>query len=169
MDKSDEKAIVKIYGKEELRVILKSPPKSEWVKKHPLYGTNYVPIEKVEQILDHLFERWWCEVLDYSVIANSIAVHIRLHCYTSDGSEYLADGLGAAPIQTKAGASPVDHSQVLTDAVQKALPAAKTFALKDAADNLGDVFGRNVSRREMDSYFGGANKNQINNLKQKLG
>ena len=60
----------------------------------------------------------------------------------------MLDGLGAAPIQTKSGASPVDHSAVLTDAVMKALPAAESYALKDAADKLGKLFGSDLGRKD---------------------
>ena len=131
----------------EFKKILRTQPKQSWVKEHPMYkGTKYVPIYITERLLDHLFDRWSVEVISFQVVINSIAVHVRLRAW-KDGVEYVHDGLGASPIQTKAGASPIDHNSVLTDAVMKALPAAKSFALKDAADHLGEIFGRSISRK----------------------
>jgi len=131
----------------EFKKLLLSQPKQRWIKRHPLYKeVKYVPIYIVERLLDHLFDRWSVEVINYQIIINSIAVHVRLRAW-KDGVEYVHDGLGASPIQTKAGASPIDHNSVLTDAVMKALPAAKSFALKDAADHLGEIFGRSISRK----------------------
>jgi hypothetical protein len=131
----------------EFKKMLRHQPKQSWVKEHPLYkGVKYIPIYITERLLDHLFDRWSVEVVSFNIIVNSIAVHVRLRAW-KDGVEYVHDGLGAVPIQTKSGASPIDHNSVLTDAVMKALPAAKSFALKDASDHLGEIFGRSISRK----------------------
>ncbi len=131
----------------EFREMLRHQPKQSWVKEHPMYkGLKYIPIYITERLLDRLFDRWSVEVINYQVIVNSITVHVRLRAW-KDGVEYCHDGLGASSIQTKSGASPIDHNSVLADAVMKALPAAKSFALKDATDHLGEIFGRSISRK----------------------
>lgn len=145
MSEQNENSLARFSGNE-LKKILQSTPRMEWTAKHPT-GHRYVPIDKVEDILDKIFDIWRVEILEYRVIANSICVTVRLHCTTHDGKILMADGLGAAPIITKSGASPVDQSAILTDSVQKSLPAAKSFAIKDAAENLGRIFGRSVSRK----------------------
>lgn len=132
-------------------IVNTTPPKM-WVKKHPFGNFDYIPIDKIELMLDVLFKKWEVEVLSYSIIANSIAVHIRLRVETYDGEVITHDGLGAAPIHTEKGASPVDHSKILTDSVMKALPAAKSFAIKDAAEHLGEIFGRNIGRKDTVGY-----------------
>jgi hypothetical protein len=56
------------------------------------------------------------------------------------------DGVGAAPLQVNAGANPTDITQLKSNAVMLATPAAKSFAIKDAAEHLGEMFGRNLNR-----------------------
>lgn len=150
------------------RQLLDKEPPGSWVKTHPMVrNLQYLPIDKVEMLLDRLFKNWSVEVIDYRVIANSICVHLRLRVVDYEGSERVFDGFGAAPIQTKSGASPIDHSAILTDAVMKALPAAKSFALKDAAEHLGNIFGRNLGRKISEPVTGGSDE-IINNIKEKI-
>lgn len=122
-----------------------SPPK-EWVSKHKLTKNDYIPISVIEQLLDLFFPLWEIEVVNYNVILNSITVHIRLKVKYPDGSIRVVDGLGAAPIQQESGSEINDTSSVKKTAIQISLPIAKSFALKDAADHLGKIFGRDLSR-----------------------
>lgn len=139
-------------GVMQFKELINTPPPKVWVKKHPYGGFDYIPIDKVELLLDVLFKKWEVSVISHNIIANSIAVHIRLRVETYDGEVITHDGLGAAPIHTEKGASPVDHTKILTDSVMKALPAAKSFAIKDAAEHLGEIFGRNVGRKDTVDY-----------------
>lgn len=121
------------------------PPK-EWVKKNKLTKTDHLPISVVEQLLDLFFPLWEVKIVNYQVILNSISVHIRLKVKYPDGSIRVVDGVGAAPIQQDSGSEINDTSSVKKTAIQMALPIAKSFALKDAADHLGKIFGRDLSR-----------------------
>lgn len=108
---------------------------------------EYLPIEMVEQLLSRIFVKWCFEIKSVSTIANSVVVIGRLH-YLNPVTNQMewTDGAGANPIHTRKGASATDFSQVLTLAVQQAVPAAESYALKDAAEKLGNLFGKNLGR-----------------------
>lgn len=146
--------------------ILNIQPPKGWINKHPIGGFEYISIDKIEMLLDTLFKKWEVTVMSYNVIANSVAVHIRLRVETYDNEVITHDGLGAAPIHTEKGASPVDHTKILTDSVMKALPAAKSFAIKDAAEHLGEIFGRNIGRKNVMNITGNIVNDLLNEIKK---
>lgn len=137
-------------NQENLKVILNHKPREEWIKKHPFAkNVNYIPIGKIENLLDTIFLNWRVEVISVSPLFNSVAVQIRLHYVSPVTGEWsYQDGLGAVGIQTDKGKQASDLSAVKQDAVMKALPAAKSYAIKDAAEHLGAIFGRDLNRGE---------------------
>src|SRR3990172_4642768 len=86
----------------ELNVILNAEPKQEWIKIHPFIKDHqYIPIERIEFLLTAIFVRWWVEVLNTKLTANSIEVTVRLFVINPLGSEvWHNDGVGAFPLQT---------------------------------------------------------------------
>lgn len=137
-----------------LNIILNTPPNPDWVKDHPMAkGVKYIPIDRIEFLLTRLFLKWWVEVKSYQVMANSCAVCIRLHYQNIENDEWSCqDGLGAAPIQTKKGAGAMDVAETLNDAIMKALPAAESYAIKDAAEKIGKIFGKDLNRKDEIGY-----------------
>lgn len=137
-----------------LNLLLNCDPSEKWLKKHPLAkNVKYMPIEITEWLLTRLFLKWNVEVRNVQVIANSVVVTVRLHYQDILSNEMLwQDGLGAAPIQTKSGAAATDWNMVLTDAVMKAAPAAETYAVKDAAEKIGKIFGKDMNRADKIAY-----------------
>jgi len=134
--------------REELAKILATQPPQGFVKEHPFVkGLKYTPIGIVEGLLDRLFgfANWKIEVTDTKMMANSVVVVIRLH-YRIDGEWLFHDGVGAAPLQVNQGAKPTDIDELKNNAVMIGLPAAKSFAIKDASEHLGELFGRNLNR-----------------------
>lgn len=128
------------------------PPKN-WLKLHPSSSDDkkilYLPVEKVEFLLTKMFGEWSVEVIDYKPLFNAVSVHVRLHLvHPFTKKSFHIDGVGAVQVQTKKGASAADLSQINHEAVMKALPAAKSYAIKDAADHLGKLFGRDLNRKE---------------------
>ena len=125
------------------------PPQS-WVKDHPfIKNYKYLPIERVEYLLRSIFQYWEWKVIDYRVIANAIAVHGRLRVQHPVSGEWLEyDGLGAVDIQLKSGSNPTDFSAIMSGAIQKNLPSAESFALKDASEKIGDIFGGSLNRKD---------------------
>lgn len=140
----------------DLNVLLNQKPKKEWIKEHPLAkGVKYLTIARVEYLLTAIFVNWSVEVKTIQMIANSVVVSVRLHFKDPVSGEMLwTDGIGAAPIQTDKGASATDFSQVKNDAVMKAAPAAESFAIKDAAHKLGNLFGADLNRNDEIAYSG---------------
>lgn len=133
-----------------LRVLNTDPPK-EWVKVHPFAtGVKYIPIEKVELLLTKVFQEWHVEVRETKQLLNSITVSVRLHYKDPISGDYKwQDGVGAVPAKTEKGARASDMSAILSDAVMTGLPAAKSFAVKDAAENIGKIFGKDLNRRDV--------------------
>ena len=153
-------------GQNELNVLLNQPPKSEWIKEHPFAkGVKYIPIERIEFLLTRLFIKWRVEVKSIQTIANSCVVTIRLHYQNVEDNEWSwQDGIGAAPIQTEKDAGAMDWNKVRTDSVMKAAPAAESYAVKDAAEKIGKIFGKDLNRKDeiiYDSLTGAIPEEQI--------
>lgn len=139
-----------------LTVILNQPPPEKWLVKHPMInGYSYLPIERVEYLLTRIFTKWWVEVKQCQVLANSIVVTVRLFVVNPLSKEIeFQDGIGASPIQTDKGAGAMDWNAAKNDGVQKAAPSAESYAIKDAAEKFGKLFGKDVSRKNSMDYTG---------------
>lgn len=146
--------LLNIIGKESaLLILLNHNPPSKWVKEHPYAGVPYIPIDKVEYLLTKIFRKWWVEIKNVQLIANSVAVTVRLF-YTNPitGKTEWQDGIGAQPLQTDKGAGATDFNAVKSNAVQLALPSAESYAIKDAAEKLGKIFGKDINRKDTLAY-----------------
>lgn len=161
--KKNVPAIADLYGDTEmtikqnqLQILLNQPPNPKWLKPHPTAKRNvggksvpvqYLPIERVEWLLTTIFKRWRVEILNTSIIANSVVITVRLHYLDPITGQWdWTDGVGANPIQTDSGAAATDWQKVKAAGVQMAAPAAKSYAIKDAAETLGQLFGKDVNR-----------------------
>ena len=138
----------------DLNILLNQPPAEKWLKKHPISsGVRYLPIERVEWLLTRIFLEWRVEVKQIQVIANSCVVTIRLFYRDVLTNEMLwQDGIGAAPIQTDKGAGATDFNKVKSDGVMKSAPAAESYAVKDAAEKIGKLFGKDLNRADQLLY-----------------
>lgn len=138
----------------DLNRLLNQEPSPKWIKEHPFNkGLKYIPIERIEWLLTNIFLRWWVEVKEVKVVANSVVVTVCL-CVPDPitGETISHDGVAAVDIQTKKDASATDFSQILPFAVMKAVPAAKSYAVKDAAENFGKLFGKDLNRKDFIAY-----------------
>ena len=154
------------YDQNELNKLLNCPPSKNWTKDHPIakkeivkngvktkVPIQYLPIERVEALLTVLFIRWHVEIRQVQVIANSVVVTVRLFYQdVLSDAELWQDGVGAAPIQTDQGAGAMDWNATKTDAVMKAVPAAESYAVKDAAEKIGKIFGKDLNRADQILY-----------------
>jgi hypothetical protein len=155
-------SIADLYSKDHLptihetslfQVLVNQNPKNEWIRQHPMTRGEYLPIERVEWLLTQIFIEWKVEIKSVQVVANSVVVTIRLYVFDQMKKEWKwQDGVGASPIQTDKGAGAMDWNAVKSDAVMKAAPAAESFAVKDAAEKFGKLFGRDLNRKETFSY-----------------
>jgi len=154
---------VDVFRNDQLNLLLNQDPPKAWVKEHPFVKQEvnvggqkvkqplpYIPINRVETLLTAIFQEWKVEIINSGQMFNSVYVHVRLH-YRSpiDGCWKYHDGLGAVGVQTDKGESASNLNSIKQDAVMKALPAAKSYAIKDAADHLGKLFGRDLTRSEV--------------------
>jgi hypothetical protein len=135
---------------DQLKAITNEPPIQKFIKQHPFAkGVKYIPIDKIEFLLDRIFQQWRVEVKDYQQLFNSVTVSVRLHYLDPiTGQWNYHDGVGAVGIQTDKGKAASDLTAVKQDAVMKALPAAKSYAIKDAAEHFGALFGRDLNRKD---------------------
>lgn len=138
----------------ELKSVLNQTPNKAWIKNHPIAkDVVYLPIDKVETMLDMIFQQWRVEILSISQLAQSICCTIRLHYLNPVTKEWsYHDGVGAVPLRTDKGFSAADLSHIKNDAVATGAPAAKSFAIKDAAEHLGKLFGRDLNRKDAVAY-----------------
>jgi hypothetical protein len=146
------------FKNDQLNLLLNQPPHKTWVKEFPavmgIKGT-YLPIDKVEFLLTRIFQDWKVEVLREGVAFQSCYVTVRLHYRNPLTGEWsFHDGIGAAPVQTNAGKSAADLGEIKSRAVQMAFPIAKSGAIKDAADHLGSLFGRDLNRKDTILFAG---------------
>lgn len=141
-------------GKEnELLLLVNCKPPQKWIEKHPMSGTPYIPIGKIEFLLTKIFGRWWVEIRDTKLIANSVSVTVRLFYKNPiTGETEFQDGIGAQPLQTDKGAGATDFNSIKSNAVSLALPSAESYAIKDAAEKIGVLFGKDISREKTIEY-----------------
>lgn len=152
------------FKNDQLNTLLNQQPLEKWIKQHPFAkNVRYLPIDKVEFMLTRIFQQWKVEVINVSQLFNSISVQVRLHYLNPVNGEWsYHDGVGAVGIQTDKGAAASDLSAIKQDAVMKALPAAKSYAIKDAAEHLGTLFGRDLNRKDTMPFMGAYSENKLN-------
>lgn len=150
------------FKNDQLNLLLNQPTPEKWIKDHPFAkNVKYIPIDKVEFLLTRIFQEWKVEIIKYSALFNSVSCHIRLHYKNPISGEWsFHDGVGAVGVQTDAGKSAADLGAIKQDAVMKALPAAESYAIKDAAEKLGILFGKNLNRKDTIGFAGAYSKEE---------
>lgn len=148
---SDNEMIIKDT---QLAIILNSEPQPAWIKTHPMVkNAKYIPIEIIEYLLTRIFGRWKVEIKESKIVANSMQVTIRLWYIDPIGGDWeWQDGIGASPLQTDQGKGAVDFNYIKSGAVMMAAPAAESYAIKDAAEKLGKLFGKDLNRKDTIGY-----------------
>lgn len=147
--KSD--SVIELANLDEFNVLINQQPPAKWIKTNPFANNSkYLPIDKVELLLRKIYKDVDIEVLRESVMFNSVTVTVRVH-YTHPvtGQKGFKDGVGAKQIQTKKGSSPADFANINNNAVEMALPIAKTNSIKDACHTLGRIFGGDLNRKDI--------------------
>lgn len=136
---------------ESLNVILNTEPPAKWVKVHPFISNHkYLPIDKVEYLLRKIFKDYRIKITGQGTAFNGVWVTVRVK-YRSpiDGKFHYQDGIGAMQLQTAKGTSPADLGNINNGAISMAFPIAKTLAVKDACDHIGNIFGANLNRKDV--------------------
>ena len=138
----------------QFQVLVNQDPAPGWLQDHPMVsGVKYLPISRVEWLLTTLFLRWNLEIKSIMTIANSVVVTVRLYYLDPiTGQMEWQDGAGSCPIQTDKGAGAMEWDKVQSMSVMKAVPAAESYAEKDAAEKIGKIFGRDLNRKNGGDY-----------------
>lgn len=132
-------------------ILNQSPPK-KWLKTHK--GIEYQPGDRVKNSLLTIFQDYDWSIKDIKIVANSILVYGTISVVNPvTGRITHKDGVGAWPIQLKAGSSPLAFENIIQDAIQKNAPAAETLALKNAAAKLGKIFSNGKSEIDFDPIY----------------
>ncbi|MFZ4705564.1 MAG: hypothetical protein ACOYMF_06095 [Bacteroidales bacterium] len=150
-DLYNENAVELLSKFNSLNIILNTEPKADWIKENN--GIKYLPIERIEWLLTRVYIKHYPEVKQVQLIGNSVQVTVRLHVLNPVSNEWeWADGVGACPLQTDKGKGATDFQYLKNASVQMAAPAAKSYAIKDAADHFGKIFGRDLNRSTNPNY-----------------
>ena len=151
--------IATLFKKDQFNLLMNQTPEPKWVLENKFAGNSkYIPIGILETLLQRIFKEFRVEVMREGTMFNSVYVTIRLHYLHPISGEWgFHDGVGSAQVQTKVGASPADLQNINNNAVMMALPMAKSYAIKDACDHFGKLFGRDLNRKDTMGF--GVDKN----------
>lgn len=147
--------IEQAFKDDALNAILYKQIPGQWIKTHPfIKDYKYVSVDKLKQLATQLFQRIEIEVVGYSQLFNSVACHVRVKVRNPlNHDEWITqDGVGACPVQTDKGSSAADMGAIKSSAIQMALPAAKSYAVKDALEELGTLFGAGLNNKELEAF-----------------
>ena len=117
---------------ENLDEVLSWQPKKEWVKEHDyIKGWMYLPIQHKEFLMDRLFGDYEIDIKETRETKTGCFVVVNVYTIIK-----THDGIGA-----------VEFNQSLNASM--GFPMAKTFAISDALDHYGVIFGRNLNRKDI--------------------
>jgi len=146
------------FKNDQFKLLVNQQPPASWIKVNKFANNSqYVPIDKIEYLLDKIIQHWKIEILETKQMFNSVMVSVRVHYkHPIDNNWYFHDGVACKELQTKkdSGILKPDFSNLNSGAIEMAAPIAKTMAIKDACDHIGRIFGRDLNRKEILSYIG---------------
>ena len=160
----------KAFKQDSFNWLMNQPPNPNWIKENKYAGNSkYIPIGTIETLLQKVLREFRIEILREGQLFNAVYCTIRLHYLspvTNDWSFF--DGTGAVELQTKAGSSAADLANINKGAVMMALPMAKSYAIKDASEHFGALFGRDLNRKDVMTFTPDQNLSKFGNNKEKL-
>jgi len=143
-----------LHYKESVRAILSQNPPEVRINDKA-NNAFYVPVQVVEELLDYLFPHSWSiEPKNTQWIANEI-VGDGVLVIDCGGIKRTIWGSAAVMMQHKSkdkggDGDPSNLANKITNTLQKDYPHLKSEVLKSAAKMLGNVFGRNLNRKNAD-------------------
>lgn len=132
---------------------LDTPVKMDLVQTRKLGGNrthSYLPFPVQQAIADLMFQSWNVISEDYQTIANEIICTVKLSYIPAypEADADVCSGSAAGPIQMKSGAKITEFPEKkITNALEYNLPSVRNTAIGNALESLGNVFGRNISRK----------------------
>ena len=160
------------FAQDDLNLILNTPVPQSWVKTHPMVtitvnGQNvplpYIPIKRVKYLLKRIYGKYEWEIKSCQQILNAVVIVGKLTITNPvTGERESQDGVGATAIQMNKGATQGDLSAIKANAIQIGAPAAESYALKNAAEKFGDIFGGNIYDVDSTAYTSPFGNEKIN-------
>ena len=158
----DEDTQLMRFRQDNLNVILNTPVPEKWIKRHPfvkikINGSEqnlpYISVKKVKYLLNRIFGSYQWEIKNVGQLLNAVYVTGKLTVVNPiSGEIWSQEGCGATAIQMDKGATQGDLTAIKANAIQLALPSAESYALKNAAEKFGEIFGGNIYDTE-DSHY----------------
>lgn len=157
--------------------LVNNPFPAKWLKKVKVGGgrqIDYAPIDKIEFLLTRVFGPFWLrEIRDEKQVLNSMISRIRLHYKIPGTAIWLyQDGAGGSAIQVDANEEPgntnsrkIKPSEInflKSTGIQQAYPASVSFALSNAAEKIGELFGRGLNKDDAIKYDGTYDPYKVN-------
>ena len=111
---------------------------------------KYLPMAIKEAVADNIFQYW--NIIDekYTIIANELIATIKIvfvPAYPS-ADELFCTGSASVPIQMDKGGKISDFpNNKKRNALEYNLPSVRSEAASNALGTLGNIFGRNLSRK----------------------
>ena len=154
--------LAKITPEMEMRVKLENflgalsrQPSDKDIDKTPDGKAFTLPIDFVETTLDELFFGMWqthsfTYNREFNELIGSLVLEVK-HPITGDWIKRM--GAGGIIIMQDSGAT-LDqfNSTKKKNALDLSFPKLKAECLKNAAQSLGNIFGRNLNRKKKDNY-----------------
>jgi hypothetical protein len=121
----------------------KDPNKSIIKSNKFSQGAKYLPIEVLETLLDSLYQGLWkIENLQWKQDLNAVTVSLDLAVFHPVAHIWITRaGIGSVPVEISK-----ETKIISSKALHKNIPAAKSFAFRNAVQSLGRRFGRNLNR-----------------------
>jgi hypothetical protein len=143
---------------------LNSAPSELAVESTPDRKAQTVVISHIEMTLDELFfGQWKTENFKWNAIANEVQGSIELVCiHPVTGFEIRRTGAASIVIMVDRAPENIagqernqwalNPSNKKPNALDMAFPKLKSECLKNAAQSLGKIFGRDLNRKNVDQY-----------------
>lgn len=134
--------------------IVNTEPPYIWVRTNKFANNSkYLPIDKIELMLDTVFTDWQIEIKSVTQLAQSICAIVRVHYKDPVSQEWrYHDGVGGQELKTDKGFSAASLDHIKTDAVRAGAPAAVSRAIRDACEHIGKLFGRDLNRQDAATF-----------------
>lgn len=155
----------------EFNRLLNNAPKPGLIKVNDKTGgkpVKYLPIRVVESLLRSYFGAYQVEMIgNPHIIGNSVVVSVHLKVFHPVLNQWLTyAGTGAVAIELQATKKD-NHGHVIREgarhaldfeklnpmALHKNVPAAKSFAVSNAAKQIGKIFGSDLNNDELSEIY----------------
>lgn len=144
----------------------------DYIREHPISGTDYLPIGVKQTLLDEIFFGLWnIKNAQWKQVLNEICFTLELEVYHPVQEIWITrTGSGAVPIQQDKGSTPDQIEKKKTRALEKDFPHAEANAFSNACGKLGKIFGRDLGRNfsETIDYEGMISDEKVQNMHKSL-